>query len=137
MTAPAGSNLTRAVWITLIQDRLEQLHKVRPFTETVPSELAFRKEFWKLPDDLNVPSGDRNYAYFIHRHKQMESIVRGLDKALSLSSPNSLSDVFWTHALAALQVSPLLLSCDRLTDRNRQQWTMTFAFTILPIYISG
>lgn len=121
MSASVGSNETRAVWIALIQDRLEQLHSVCPFTATIPSELVFRDEFCRLPDDLNVPSIERNYAYFIRRHEQMESIVRGLDKALSLTSPDSLSDVFWTHALTALQVSLFTLLRDRFADGNRQQ----------------
>lgn len=107
MTVPTGSNEIRAAWIALARDRLEQLERVCSFAEIVPvpSEGAFRQEFWRLPDDLNVPSIERNYGHFIGRHKQMGSIVRALDKALELDSPDSLSDVFWTYALTALQVS--------------------------------
>lgn len=110
MNASTGSNEIRAAWIALAQDRLEQLERVCSVTEIVPSEGAFRREFWRLPDDLNIPSIERNYNHFIRRHEQMESIVRALDKALELTSPDSLSDVFWTYALTALQVSlPILL----------------------------
>lgn len=105
MSASVGSNEARAAWIALIHDCLARLREVYPFENPISSEGLFREQFHRLPDDLNGPNTDRNYNNFNRSHGQMLSIVRGLDKALSLHSPESLNDVFWTHTLAALQVS--------------------------------
>lgn len=121
MSALTGSSQTRAAWINIIRDHLDQLQRVCPFKETLPSENEFRVEFLKLPNDLNVPSVERNYRRFIRLHDRMESIVRELDKALLLTSPESLCDVLWNHALAGLQVSLLIIHYESVADKNRQR----------------
>lgn len=105
LSASVGANDARVAWIGLIHDCLARLREVFPFQDPISSEGAFREQFFKLPDDLNGPKVERNFSNFNRSHGQMLSIVRGLDKALQLNPPDSLGDVFWTHTLAALEVS--------------------------------
>lgn len=104
MNASDAPNEARAAWIALIQKCLERLHGVYFFEQTIPDETVFRDEFFQLPKRLITSNPDRNYNQFVRYHDQMLSIIRGLDRALQLVPPNTLGDVFWTHALVALQV---------------------------------
>lgn len=121
MSASAGSNEARAKWISLIHDCLSRLRAVHQSENTISSELQFRDQFYRLPRDLNGPSAERNYSRFNRSHGQMLSIVTGLDKALQLESPESLNDVFWTHALAALQVGLTTSHRDQHTNHGRRR----------------
>lgn len=110
MSAHSSSNQARADWITLINESLARLREVYHFDDTISSEGTFREKFNNLPADLNGPNADRNYNRLNRSHGQMLTIVRGLDRALQLTPPESLSDVFWTYTLAGLQVSRVPLS---------------------------
>lgn len=139
MSASVGSNEARAAWIALIHDCLARLREVYPFENTISSENLFRENFYELPHDLNGPNTDRNYNNFNRSHGQMLTIIRGLDRALQLKSPESLNDVFWTHTLAALQV------CSTQTPRPyyRSDWDslpwkiMAFVTQISPMCTSS
>lgn len=111
MSPSTESSEARATWIQLVETLLEQLKTVFDFEHTLTSELEFREEFWKLPDEFNSPNVDRNWGIFLRLHGQIMYMVQTLDKSIALESPQSLSDVFWTYALAALQVSSTTLTC--------------------------
>ena len=101
----AGPNEARASWSISLQRLRNELLQVFRYEEIISSEESFRAAFESLPATKHNNDIDGNYAYFHRYHVQIRYFIRIIDEAVGLQHPNTLSDVFWTVAFAAIKVS--------------------------------
>jgi len=106
MSNSTGHNQAREAWRSLLAGLLDELKQTYPFEETISTELDFRNKFEALPEELHENIPETNTAFFSRFHVQALFFVRTVDEAVGLKSPDSLNDVFWTTAFAAIKVRP-------------------------------
>jgi len=106
MSNPAGLSQVQDAWKAVLTRLLDDLKEIYPFEDTISTELDFRTTFEDLPPELHDDNPEGNTAFFSRFHVQILFFTRIIDEAVGLKSPVSLRDVFWTTALAAVEVSP-------------------------------
>jgi len=104
MSNAAGLSEVRNAWKIVLARLRTELKAVYPFEDTISTELDFRTTFETLPSELHNDNAEGNTAFFSRYHVQILFFVQTIDEAVGLESPESLRDVFWTTALAAIEV---------------------------------
>lgn len=107
MSNSTGPNEAREAWRTLLAGLFDELKETYPFEEPISTELEFRNRFEPLPENLHDNNPETNTAFFQRFHVQILFFIRTVDEAVGLKSPQSLGDVLWTTAFAAIKVGRL------------------------------
>lgn len=97
-------NVTYEHWKLLLGKLRAELQRITGSDGTIPDEAAFRDKFVDLPAEQHANDPDVNYGNFIRHHEAMVIFIREIDKTISLTTPESLSDLFWSTGYAAVEV---------------------------------
>jgi len=104
MSNPAGLSEVRETWRIVLKGLLAELKATYPGKNIISTENDFRVAFESLPDELHNQNADGNTAFFSRYHVQILFFVQTLDDSVGLEPTESLRTVFWTTALAAIEV---------------------------------
>lgn len=96
--------VTRQGWKEVLGELENELKEIISVDETIPDEETFREKFQALDEAGHAGDPDNNYGIFTRFHEPILTFIQEIDNTLSLSSPESLSTLFWTVAFIALEV---------------------------------
>ena len=104
MSQSIGSSEARDAWVTSLTKLRRGLNEVHSEASIVPDEESFRDKFIALPEDHHIDNPSANFATFSRHHDHIHLIARSIDDAVGLRESPTLKEVFWSIALAAVEV---------------------------------
>lgn len=104
MSNSYDSSTARESWIDCLTNLQRELSQVYPGAKTIHNEEEFRDEFQGLDAELHDDDPAINYAFFMRKHDQPQLFARSIDESIELTQTPSLKELFWTIALAAVEL---------------------------------